>query len=201
MVICSVFIDGYKSVATVEDALARRWGSCSYNCSSVYGNAPCVPDAFRCDDEADCLEEEDEEACDHVGDAGGTDDCPTLTCDLPATLDPICVPHHQICDGYPDCAAGEDEQGCGNAGGASTQATTTSGVSLQTAATGKEVTRWPTWGQEPQDGLTTEPTSGQETFEDQTVGGFHESHGSHDQAMIWMVAAALCGQILYDMIF
>ncbi|CAH1271063.1 F8 [Branchiostoma lanceolatum] len=186
----------------VEDALARRWGSCSYNCSSVYGNAPCVPDAFRCDDEADCLEEEDEEAgCDHVGDTGGTDDCPTLTCDLPASLDPICVPHHQICDGYPDCAAGEDEQGCGNAVGASTQATTTSSVSLQTAATGKEVTRWPTWGQEPQDGLTTEPTSGQETFEDQTVGGFRESHGSHDQAIIWMVAAALCGQILYDMIF
>ncbi|XP_066294623.1 CD320 antigen-like [Branchiostoma lanceolatum] len=168
MVICSFLIDGYKSVATVEDTLARRWGSCSYNCSSVYGNAPCVPDAFRCDEEADCLEEEDEEACDYVGDAGGTDDCPTFTCDLPATLDPICVPHHQICDGYPDCAAGEDEQGCVNADGLSTQTATTSSVGQQTAA---------------------------------TVGRFQESHGSQDQVMLWMVAAALGVQILYHMIY
>ncbi|XP_035665465.1 very low-density lipoprotein receptor-like [Branchiostoma floridae] len=53
----------YKSVATVEQALAETWGSCSYNCSSVYGNASCVPDAFSCDGDADCLEEEDEQGC------------------------------------------------------------------------------------------------------------------------------------------
>eukprot|EP00058_Branchiostoma_floridae_P021782 XP_002607272.1 hypothetical protein BRAFLDRAFT_88220 [Branchiostoma floridae] len=47
----------------VEQALTEMWGSCSYNCSSVYGNASCVPDAFSCDGDADCLEEEDEQGC------------------------------------------------------------------------------------------------------------------------------------------
>eukprot|EP00058_Branchiostoma_floridae_P012500 XP_002597988.1 hypothetical protein BRAFLDRAFT_79780 [Branchiostoma floridae] len=47
----------------VEEAMGREWGSCSYSCPSVYGNASCVPDAFWCDGDADCLGEEDEQGC------------------------------------------------------------------------------------------------------------------------------------------
>eukprot|EP00058_Branchiostoma_floridae_P020372 XP_002605862.1 hypothetical protein BRAFLDRAFT_90819 [Branchiostoma floridae] len=47
----------------VEESLGDHWGSCSYNCTSVYGNALCVPDAFSCDGDADCVEGEDEQMC------------------------------------------------------------------------------------------------------------------------------------------
>ncbi|CAH1252231.1 LRP1B [Branchiostoma lanceolatum] len=184
-----------ESPSDVEDALERKWGSCSYNCASVYGNASCVPDAFRCDGDADCLEDEDELGCEGVvreptPESRLPNDCPTFTCDLPAPLDPICVPHHQICDEYPDCAAGEDEQGCGmrNADGVSTQST------RQSVG---QVTGGPTDGREP----TEEPTSGHGAYEDQTVGGSMESHGSQDQAVVWMLAAALVGLILFRLTF
>ncbi|XP_066275310.1 low-density lipoprotein receptor-like isoform X2 [Branchiostoma lanceolatum] len=161
----------------VEDALGRRWGSCSYNCTSIYGNASCIPDAFSCDGGADCMEEEDEQGCEGVVPTT-VDDCPTFYCGLPGSPDlTYCVHSHLICDGYPDCAAGEDEQGCGNADGVSTQASTTMTI-----------------------GLTAEPTSGQGSFEDQT-GLYTENHGSKDQAVIWITAAALGGQILYRLAF
>ncbi|XP_019614617.1 PREDICTED: low-density lipoprotein receptor-related protein 2-like [Branchiostoma belcheri] len=48
----------------VEEVLHDKWGSCSYDCPSVYGNAFCVPDVFNCDGNADCLEGEDEQRCD-----------------------------------------------------------------------------------------------------------------------------------------
>ncbi|XP_066283264.1 uncharacterized protein [Branchiostoma lanceolatum] len=159
----------------IEDALGSTWGSCNYNCASIYGNASCVPDAFSCDGDADCLEEEDEEDCGGV--APTAEDCPTFYCDLSGSQESHCVQSHLVCDGYPDCAAGEDEQGCGNAEVVSTQASTT-----------------------PSFGPTVEPTSVQVTFEDQTeldVG----SHGSEYQPFIWMTAAALGGQILYHLVF
>ncbi|CAH1264635.1 LRP1B [Branchiostoma lanceolatum] len=159
----------------IEDALGRRWDSCSYNCASVYGNASCVPDAFSCDDDADCLEEEDEQGCGGV--APTAEDCPTFYCGQPGSPDPYCVHEHLICDGYPDCAAGEDEQGCGTTEVVSIQASTTTSF-----------------------GPTVEPTSGQVTFEDQT-GLDTGSHGSKYQPMIWMTVAALGGQTLYRLAF
>ncbi|XP_066275519.1 low-density lipoprotein receptor-like [Branchiostoma lanceolatum] len=161
----------------IEDALGRRWDSCSYNCASVYGNASCVPDAFRCDGDADCMEEEDEQGCERILPTT-VDDCPTFYCSLPGSPDlTYCVQSHLICDGYPDCAAGEDEQGCGNADVMSTPAGTTLTI-----------------------GLTAEPTSGQGSLEDQTE-LYAESHGSKDLAVIWITAAALGGQILYRLTF
>ncbi|XP_066271589.1 prolow-density lipoprotein receptor-related protein 1-like [Branchiostoma lanceolatum] len=156
----------------VEEALGRRWGSCGFICASVFGNASCVPDAFSCDGDADCWEEEDEQDCE--GGQPGAEDCPTFYCGLPSSPDLVyCVHRHLICDGYPDCAAGEDEQGCAKADGVSTQASTAPSV-----------------------GPTVEPTGGQVSFEDQT-GFYTESRAPQDPAMAWMVAAALCGQILY----
>ncbi|XP_035685352.1 CD320 antigen-like [Branchiostoma floridae] len=67
---------------TFEEALGRKWGSCSYSCPSVYGNASCVPDAFRCDGDADCLGEEDEQGC---GDAAPMEDGDGETGDGEAT--------------------------------------------------------------------------------------------------------------------
>ncbi|CAH1246077.1 F8 [Branchiostoma lanceolatum] len=161
----------------IEDALGRMWGSCSYNCASVYGNASCVPDAFGCDGGADCMEEEDELGCEGVAPTT-VDDCPTFYCGLPGFPDLTnCVQSHLICDGYPDCASGEDEQGCGNVDVMSTQASTTLTI-----------------------GPTEEPSSDEGPFEDQT-GLYTESHGSKDQAVIWITAAALCSQIFYRLAF
>ncbi|KAI8496209.1 hypothetical protein Bbelb_260500, partial [Branchiostoma belcheri] len=47
----------------IEEVMRHVWGSCRYNCRSVYGNASCVPDVFVCDGDADCSEEEDEQGC------------------------------------------------------------------------------------------------------------------------------------------
>eukprot|EP00058_Branchiostoma_floridae_P002326 XP_002587814.1 hypothetical protein BRAFLDRAFT_92263 [Branchiostoma floridae] len=154
-----------ERLTDVEHALGLKWGSCSYNCSSVYGNASCVPDAFSCDGDVDCWGAEDEQGCENAEqDAGGTDGCQTFTCDLPGLLDPICVPPHQICDGYPDCVSGKDEQGCS----VTTQTATSSSSGQQSPAAGEKVTDTPTRGQETQEGPTTEPTSGQGLFEDKT---------------------------------
>ncbi|XP_019636270.1 PREDICTED: low-density lipoprotein receptor-related protein 2-like [Branchiostoma belcheri] len=185
----------------VEFALGLRWGSCSLSCSSVHGNASCVPDAFSCDDDVDCRGGEDEQDCSVIGrglgDEETTDDCLTVTCDLPGYADPICVPPHQICDGYPDCVGAQDEVGCGKVDGAS--APTAPSVGLQAPAAGQEATGEPTGGQEP---LTAQPTSGQGSPDDQRAGAFQgENHGSKDQAMIWMVTAALGSQILYRLAF
>eukprot|EP00058_Branchiostoma_floridae_P011080 XP_002596568.1 hypothetical protein BRAFLDRAFT_98316 [Branchiostoma floridae] len=150
----------------VEDAIGRRWGSCSFNCLSVYGNASCVPDAFSCDSDADCLGKEDEQDCEvaaPVEDLEGRKGCLTFLCDPPGdALEPLCVPHHWICDGYPNCVSGEDEQGCGHADGVSTQTSTPSGGQLQTAANGHEVTWKPPGGEEPQEESNTELPSDQE---------------------------------------
>eukprot|EP00058_Branchiostoma_floridae_P007252 XP_002592740.1 hypothetical protein BRAFLDRAFT_67180 [Branchiostoma floridae] len=155
----------------VEDAMGGRWGSCSFNCSSVYGNASCVPDAFACDGDADCLGEEDEQSCEDIapGDEGVPDVCLTFLCNMPGgATDQICVPPHWVCDGYPNCASGEDEQGCGNADSVSTQTSTAPSVGLQTAAGGQGETWGPTHGHGPQEESTTELSKGQGSPEDQT---------------------------------
>ncbi|CAH1264749.1 VLDLR [Branchiostoma lanceolatum] len=179
--------DGHQDCASgederprdVEDALGIKWGSCSFNCRSIYGEASCVPDAFSCDGDADCWEEEDEQGCGGgVTDSNGqADDCPTFYCGLPGSPTVLyCVHGHLICDGYPDCAAGEDEQGCGYTDVASSQASTTPSI-----------------------GATVGTTS-QVSFKDQT-GLDTGSHGSKYQPMIWMTVAALGGQILYRLVF
>ncbi|XP_066264353.1 low-density lipoprotein receptor-like [Branchiostoma lanceolatum] len=163
-----------ENPSDIEEFLGRSWGSCSYACASVYGNASCVPDAFSCDGDADCLEEEDEQGCE--GERGEVD-CPTFYCGLPGSPEPYCVHEHLICDGYPDCAAGEDEQGCGSADGTSHQGSTVTGM-----------------------GPTAEPTSGQGSFEEQTV-PYAGSLGPQERAVIWMIVTALGGQILYQLAF
>ncbi|XP_066283076.1 low-density lipoprotein receptor-like [Branchiostoma lanceolatum] len=158
----------------IKEALGEKWGSCIFYCRSIYGDASCVPDAFSCDDDADCFEEEDEQGCGGV--TPTAEDCPTFYCGLPGSMDPYCVHSHLICDGYPDCAAGEDEQGCGNADSVSTQASTTPSV-RQTA----------------------EPTSGQISPEDEKgLDAGNHGHGSKPPAMIWMTAGTL---ILYHLAF
>eukprot|EP00058_Branchiostoma_floridae_P012467 XP_002597955.1 hypothetical protein BRAFLDRAFT_79801 [Branchiostoma floridae] len=170
----------------VEEALGREWGSCSYSCPSVYGNASCVPDAFWCDSDADCLGEEDEQGC---GDASPMED---------------------------DGGTGDG----GSTGGQATSSGYTSGQATTSGPTGQEATSEFTAGQTAISGSTSdqeagggptegrqreptaEPTSGQESFEDNTVGEFHaRSHGAQNQAVVWMTAAALGGQILYRLAF
>eukprot|EP00058_Branchiostoma_floridae_P002312 XP_002587800.1 hypothetical protein BRAFLDRAFT_92245 [Branchiostoma floridae] len=112
--------DAHKDCADGEDERLTDDGY-AMECLTDLG-APCVPSSWICDDISDCLDGRDEQGC--VQDAGGTDGCQTISCDLPGLLDPISVPPHQICDGYPDCVSGEDEQGC--SGSVSTQTATSS---------------------------------------------------------------------------
>ncbi|XP_019632668.1 PREDICTED: uncharacterized protein LOC109476226 [Branchiostoma belcheri] len=103
--------DGYESCELgkdedprqVELALEKWFGSCSYVCASVYGNASCVPDVFVCDGLTDCLDGEDEQSC-------SEETCLTLFCDLPGVPVPVCVPDNLICDGHADCRSAEDEK-------------------------------------------------------------------------------------------
>ncbi|XP_078665135.1 uncharacterized protein LOC144907692 [Branchiostoma floridae x Branchiostoma belcheri] len=87
----------------VELALEKWFGSCSYTCASVYGNASCIPDVFVCDGLTDCLDGEDEQKCSEEA-------CLTFFCDLPGVPVPVCVPDNLICDGHADCQAAEDEK-------------------------------------------------------------------------------------------
>ncbi|KAI8506079.1 Low-density lipoprotein receptor domain class A, partial [Branchiostoma belcheri] len=87
----------------IELALEKWFGSCSYACASVYGNASCVPDVFVCDGLTDCLDGEDEQKC-------SEETCLTFFCDLPGVPVPVCVPDNLICDGHADCQAAEDEK-------------------------------------------------------------------------------------------
>ncbi|CAH1261567.1 LRP1 [Branchiostoma lanceolatum] len=142
----------------IEEALRDKWGSCSYNCTSVYGNTSCVPGVFGCDDDADCLEEEDEQRCDGVTSppSGPGDDCPTVACFLPGVPELYCLPTHLVCDGHPDCMSLEDEQGCANGRVEDLQAPTGGPTD------GQEPTGGPPGGQEPTGGSTggQEPTGG-----------------------------------------
>ncbi|CAH1271508.1 LRP1B [Branchiostoma lanceolatum] len=206
----------------IEDALGSMWGSCSFNCASIYGKASCVPDAFSCDGDADCLEEEDEEGCGGV--APTAEDCPTFYCGLSGSPDPYCVQEHLICDGYPDCAAGEDEQGCGSSQPIEVCLTfycAHPGYQDPTycvhshlicdgypdCAAGEDEQGCDTTdvastqaSTTPSFGPTAEPTNGQISFEDQTVLDAG-SHGSKYQPMMWMTAAALVGHTLYRLAF
>ncbi|XP_078667371.1 uncharacterized protein LOC144909181 [Branchiostoma floridae x Branchiostoma belcheri] len=166
-----------ESPNDIEESLGHKWGSCSYNCTSVYGNASCVPDAFVCDGDADCLEKEDEQGCDREDFIRKAEDCRTFYCSLPGSADLYCVHGHLICDGHPDCAAGEDEQGCGG--------NVPGGMPSQAGKTGST---------EP----TAEPTSSQGAFQDYTE--LHAgSCGPRDQAIVWMTAALLGCHLLYRM--
>ncbi|XP_078578192.1 uncharacterized protein LOC144863106 [Branchiostoma floridae x Branchiostoma japonicum] len=177
----------------VIDAVRRRWGSCGSNCPSVYGNASCIPDAFRCDGDADCSGEEDEQGCEVIA-VRNVEFCLTFHCNPPGGApDPICVPPHWVCDGYPNCASGEDEQGCGNTDGVSTQTSSAPSVGKQTAAGGQEDTWVPTDGQEPKEEIPDEVSSGQES----PAGRSKASHIPQDLAIVWMLAAALGGQLFY----
>ncbi|KAI8513487.1 Low-density lipoprotein receptor domain class A [Branchiostoma belcheri] len=205
----------FHGTCTVEEVLYDKWGSCSYDCPSVYGNAFCVPDAFNCDGNVDCLEGEDEQRCDGFTSAptneGG--DCATVECFLPGVPEPYCLPDHLICDGHPDCVLEEDEQGCAhNTGGNGRKEPTEEPTGGQEPggghdggqertgglSDGQEFDEGPTSGQEPSrqpifgHGPTTEPTRGQDAEPDV------QSHGRKDQAMFWMTVASLAVQILCD---
>ncbi|XP_078600496.1 uncharacterized protein LOC144875432 [Branchiostoma floridae x Branchiostoma japonicum] len=185
----------------VEEALRGRWGTCSHTCSSVYGNTTCVPDAFTCDGDADCLGGGDEQMCDAVTTApshkGPGEYCPTISCFLPGAPDPYCLPTHLICDGHPDCMSEEDEQGCGGNLGGYVHAPVAMVQGPTGGMTGGQEPTAETSGEEPtyDNGATTEPSS----FKEQEVADVDASgHGTKGRAIIWMTAAAVVVEVFLN---
>ncbi|XP_078600299.1 uncharacterized protein LOC144875258 [Branchiostoma floridae x Branchiostoma japonicum] len=200
----------------IEESLRDHWGSCSYNCTSVYGNALSVPDAFRCDGDADCLEGEDEQIC--SGDTaeqsheGTEDDCPTITCFLHGVPDFSCLPNHLVCDGHPDCVLQEDEQGCGDNpeqildqeptvgptdGPKPTERPTDPFETSEETTAGQEPSEETIGGQEPtyDHEAAAEPTS----LEERKVTDFYaRSHGHKNRAVFWIAVGELVAHVFFD---
>uniref|UniRef100_A0AAV2L5H3 SCO-spondin n=1 Tax=Knipowitschia caucasica TaxID=637954 RepID=A0AAV2L5H3_KNICA len=70
------------------------------------GGGQCVPQAWRCDGQTDCVDGSDEQSC-------------TTPCGpghLPCESRDQCVPHQQLCDGTPHCRDASDESidNCGS---------------------------------------------------------------------------------------
>ena len=99
--------DGYKDGAICMDPGAGAGGAAGcedgqYTCS----NGQCLPAEQRCDGIAQCVDRDDEDACDKPD----VDGCPA---NQYACADGECIPSEWRCDGeYEDCSAGEDEDNC-----------------------------------------------------------------------------------------
>jgi len=81
-------------------------GPDQFTCS----DASCIPAERRCDGTSDCLDGDDEQACDGGGSEGA------CAANQFACSDGVCIPEDWRCDGqYPDCNGGEDEESCDGA--------------------------------------------------------------------------------------
>ncbi|XP_062336134.1 MAM and LDL-receptor class A domain-containing protein 1 [Osmerus eperlanus] len=71
----------------------------------------CIPLSWRCDGQADCADQSDEEQCPSLtpGTVPPQDRCPR---DQYQCSDSSCLPSILRCDGVPDCPNGEDEYSC-----------------------------------------------------------------------------------------
>jgi len=94
--------DGFRE-GEVCEAPELTCGADKFTC----GDASCIAAGRVCDGVSDCLDGDDEEACD--GEAGESG----CAANQWACADGVCVPEDWRCDGeYEDCGGGEDEQGC-----------------------------------------------------------------------------------------
>ncbi|XP_049644244.1 CD320 antigen, partial [Suncus etruscus] len=126
--------------------LQAAQGSCSPSSFQCRSNGFCVPLTWRCDDDEDCPDGSDEEACspepcaqegscspptsnpcscDNIRDCPPAGDQGRLNCTFPpcpmgelrCLQGSVCIPHTWLCDGHRDCPDASDEQSCGLAAG------------------------------------------------------------------------------------
>lgn len=77
--------------------------SCNNEHEFACNDGQCIPNAWKCDFEIDCLSGEDETNCGSCEDNGYF--CHSTN---------RCIPHQWRCDGWNDCPQGDDEENCNN---------------------------------------------------------------------------------------
>lgn len=103
---------GFREAAICEEPAAPAGGCAAEQFTCADGH--CIESARRCDGIADCIDRDDEDACDQ----GMPDGC---AANQYACSDGQCIPGEWECDGeYADCAGGEDEASCDAGGGDAT---------------------------------------------------------------------------------
>uniref|UniRef100_A0A915DED0 Uncharacterized protein n=1 Tax=Ditylenchus dipsaci TaxID=166011 RepID=A0A915DED0_9BILA len=102
---CSASKDGTLSLPlTSSTHLMNLYGS-----GSLFAHH-CIPKAWQCDGEGDCINKDDEDHCEKVT----CDNQTHFECRSFDTNSPSCIPKEWVCDGQTDCLNGLDEQNCKN---------------------------------------------------------------------------------------
>ena len=76
------------------------------------GNSNCIKSRFRCDDDDDCDNEEDEKDCQEGSSFVLSDDSSCGPKHLECRGERFCIPKKWLCDGHADCVSGNDEVNC-----------------------------------------------------------------------------------------
>ncbi|KAJ9594393.1 hypothetical protein L9F63_014183, partial [Diploptera punctata] len=89
-------------------------GMCKTGEFACLGSCSCIPAAWRCDGDADCVAEEDEVECGEDLDEDPDEDCNAFDGNVRCPRTGKCIREDWFCDGEDDCGDFSDETHCGS---------------------------------------------------------------------------------------